>query len=115
MAMVMGSKSPPLLLSLAYLLCVCVAHVTSLSFDYNFSIPGVLNSANIKYMSDATPGSDRIDLTNDTIWSTGRVAYGPPLELWDDTGKVASFTFAIKPHKAQQHQPGNLTIQRTSN
>ena len=114
MAMVMGSKSPPLLLSLAYL-CVCVAHVTSLSFDYNFSIPGVLNSPDIKYISNASPGSDRIDLTNDTIWSTGRVAYGPPLELWDDTGKVASFTFAIKPHKAQQHQPGNLTIQRTSN
>ena len=55
-------------------------------------------------MSDATPGSDRIDLTNDTIWSTGRVAYGQPLQLWDDTGNVAiftsNFTLAIKPHNS---------------
>jgi len=109
MAMVMGSGSS-LLLSLAYLLCVYVAHVTSLSFDYNFSIPGVLTSADIKYMSDASGGSDRIDLTNDTIWSTGRVAYRQPVQLWDDAGKVASFTsnftFAIKPHNSTNQADG---------
>lgn len=53
-------------------------------------------------MSNATAAGDRIDLTKDTAWSTGRVAYGLPVQLWDNTGKVASFTsnftFVIKPH-----------------
>lgn len=103
MAMAVMRAKSSLHLSLAHLL-LCVAHVTSLSFDYNFSVPGVLARANIKYMSNATAASDRIDLTKDTTWSTGRVAYGHPLQLWDDTGMVASFTsnftFAIKPHNS---------------
>lgn len=101
------AKSTPLL-SFVYLLCI--AHVTSISFDYNFSIPGVLTSANIKYMSNGSRGTDRIDLTKDAIWSTGRVAYGQPLQLWDDTAKVASFTsnftFAIKPHNSTNQADG---------
>ena len=91
-----------LLLSLAYLL-LCVAtlsHATSLSFSYNFSTPGALTSPDLKYMSNATAAGDRVDLTKNTKWSTGRVAYGRPVQLWDDTGKVASFTsnftFVIK-------------------
>jgi len=51
-------------------------------------------------MSNATAAGDRVDLTKNTKWSTGRVAYGRPVQLWDDTGKVASFTsnftFVIK-------------------
>jgi hypothetical protein len=92
-------------LGLSYLVFVSVttlSHAASVSFNYNFSTPGVLASANLKYMSNATAAGDRIDLTKDTIWSTGRVAYGLPVQLWDDsTGKVASFTsnftFVIKP------------------
>ncbi|CAN6236059.1 unnamed protein product [Urochloa humidicola] len=99
------------LISLAYLLCVTtLSHAatstagdsTSVSFSYNFSIPGALASADLKYISNSTAAGDRIDLTKDTSWSTGRVAYGLPVQLWDNTGKVASFTsnftFAIKPH-----------------
>ena len=90
-----------LLLSLAYLLCVAtLSHATSLSFSYNFSTPGALTSPDLKYMSNATAAGDRVDLTKNTKWSTGRVAYGRPVQLWDDTGKVASFTsnftFVIK-------------------
>ncbi|WVZ78992.1 hypothetical protein U9M48_026626 [Paspalum notatum var. saurae] len=76
----MGRKSS-LLLSLAYLVFVNVPHATSLiSFDYNFSIPGVLTSADIEYVSNATASSDRIDLTVDKLWSTGRAAYGQPAD-----------------------------------
>jgi hypothetical protein len=99
-------------LKLAYLVFVCVTtlpHAASVSFNYNFSTPGVLTSANLKYMSNATAAGDRIDLTEDTVWSTGRVAYGLPVQLWDDsTGKVASFTsnftFVIKPHNTTYDQ-----------
>ncbi|TVU46681.1 hypothetical protein EJB05_06231, partial [Eragrostis curvula] len=77
-------------------------HATSLSFNYNFSTPGVLASANLKYMADSTAAGDRIDLTYASNWSTGRVAHGQQVQLWDDgTGRVASFTsnftFNIKP------------------
>ena len=78
-------------------------HVTCLSFNYNFSDPAVLAGADLKYMNDTVPALDRIDLTNySRRWSTGRVAHGQAVRLWDDsTGKVASFTstfvFAIKP------------------
>lgn len=81
----------------------CLPHVvTSLSFDYNFSAPGVLAGADLKYMNDSAPVLDRIDLTNlSRSWSTGRVAHGQAVRLWDDaTGKAASFTtnftFAVK-------------------
>ncbi|CAN6229328.1 unnamed protein product [Urochloa humidicola] len=104
--MAMGKKVPKTLLlrfSVAYLLCATThSHATSVSFSYNFSTPGALTRADLKYISNATAAGDRIDLTKDTIWSTGRVAYGLPVQLWDNTGKVASFTsnftFAIKPH-----------------
>ncbi|CAN6286372.1 unnamed protein product [Urochloa humidicola] len=103
--MAMGKKVPKTLLlrlSVAYLLCAAtISHATSVSFSYNFSTPGALTSPDLKYISNATAAGDRIDLTKDTIWSTGRVAYGLPVQLWDNTGKVASFTsnftFAIKP------------------
>ena len=97
-----------LLLSLSsyYLLCR-VPHATSLSFSYNFSNPGVLTSADLTYVSNATAASGRIDLTKDTTWSTGRVAYGQPVPLWDNStgnSKVASFTsnftFAITPRNS---------------
>ncbi|CAO2043487.1 unnamed protein product [Urochloa humidicola] len=117
MAMVEKVRRPKTLLqslSLAYLLCATIlSHATStagdtvrgntsVSFSYNFSTPGAVTNPDLKYISNATAGSDRIDLTKDATWSTGRVAYGLPVPLWDDTGKVASFTsnftFAIKPH-----------------
>lgn len=98
-------KRVPRLLLLSFpclFLSSCVPHVTSLSFDYNFSAPGVLAGASLKYMADSVAAHDRIDLTNASSWSTGRVAHGQPVRLWDNsTGKVASFTtnftFAIKP------------------
>ncbi|PUZ48636.1 hypothetical protein GQ55_7G261000 [Panicum hallii var. hallii] len=107
--MAMVKKVPKtLLLGLAHLLCVAtLSHATSLSFSYNFSTPGALTSPDLKYLSNATAGGDRVDLTKNTSWSTGRVAYGRPVQLWDDTGKVASFTsnftFVIKSrnHSAQ--------------
>jgi hypothetical protein len=81
----------------------CLPHVTSLSFNYNFSDTAVLAGADLKYFNDSVPALDWIDLTNHSRkWSTGRVAHGQAVRLWDDsTGKVASFTsdfvFAIKP------------------
>jgi hypothetical protein len=81
----------------------CLPHATSLSFNYNFSAPAVLAGADLKYMNDSVPALGRIDLTNHSrSWSTGRVAQGQALRLWDDNaGTVASFTstftFAIKP------------------
>ncbi|CAO2186838.1 unnamed protein product [Urochloa humidicola] len=93
-----------LLLSLLYLFSV--PRSTSLSFHYNFTAPGatVLTGADIDitYVSDAAAGRDRIELTKDTTWSTGKIVHGQPVRLWDNsTGKVASFTsnftFAIKP------------------
>uniref|UniRef100_A0ACD5Y2V9 Uncharacterized protein n=1 Tax=Avena sativa TaxID=4498 RepID=A0ACD5Y2V9_AVESA len=89
--------------SLFLLISSCVPHVTSLSFDYNFSRPNVFAGADLKYWNDSAPALDRIDLTNSSrSWSTGRVAHGQPVSLWDDsTGKVASFTtnftFFVKP------------------
>ncbi|CAM0910676.1 unnamed protein product [Alopecurus aequalis] len=88
---------------LLLIICSWLRHVTSLSFNYNFSAPAVLAGADLKYMNDSAPALDRIDLTNQSRrWSTGRVAHGQAVCLWDDdTGKVASFTtnfaFAIKP------------------
>jgi hypothetical protein len=81
----------------------CLPHATSLKFDYNFSRPNVLAGADLKYWNDSAPAADRIDLTNSSrSWSTGRVAHGQPVSLWDDsTGRVASFTtnftFIVKP------------------
>lgn len=105
----MAMKVPKTLLLkigiLAYLLFVSIttlSHAASVSFNFNFSTPGALTSPDLKYMSNATAAGDRIDLTKDTVWSVGRVAYGLPVQLWDSTGKVASFTsnftFVIKPH-----------------
>ncbi|CAM0146502.1 unnamed protein product [Urochloa decumbens] len=126
MAMVekVGPKTLLQCLRLAYLLCITtlLSHATStagdsvrgntsVSFSYNFSTPGALAGADLKYISNSTAAGDRVDLTKDTSWSTGRVAYGQPVPLWDNTGKVASFTsnftFAIKPHniKAQARIP----------
>jgi len=108
MAMAKKGASSLLLLSLSsYLLCVAHA-ATSLSFSYNFSDAGVLTGADLTYMSNATAASDRIDLTKDTTWSTGRVAYGQPVPLWDNssTGNsmvasfTSNFTFAITPHNS---------------
>ncbi|CAN6240653.1 unnamed protein product [Urochloa humidicola] len=104
--MAMGKKVPKnflIRLSVAYLLCAStLSHAPSVSFSYNFSTPGALTRADLKYISNAIAAGDRIDLTKDKTWSTGRVAYGLPVQLWDNTGKVASFTsnftFAIKPH-----------------
>jgi hypothetical protein len=107
MAMVMKRASKCLVLvGFPYsilLISSCLSHVTSLSFNYNFSDPNVLAGANLKYFNDSVPAIDRIDLTNSSrSWSTGRVAHGQPVNLWDDsTGRVASFTtnftFLVKP------------------
>uniref|UniRef100_A0A8I6YBZ1 Protein kinase domain-containing protein n=1 Tax=Hordeum vulgare subsp. vulgare TaxID=112509 RepID=A0A8I6YBZ1_HORVV len=107
MAKVMKRAKCPLVLSFPYLLQViwwcCLPQATSLSFDYDFSVPGVLAGADLRYMNDSAALQDRIELTNySRSWSTGRVAYGKAVRLWDEsTGKVASFTsnfaFAITP------------------
>ncbi|KAJ1269816.1 hypothetical protein BS78_06G006900 [Paspalum vaginatum] len=91
------------LLNLVHLLWL--PHVTSLSFDYNFS--NLTTPDAINYMGDATAAGDRIDLTRDANWSTGWVSNGQPLQLWDNsTGMVASFssnfTFAIKANSSPQ-------------
>jgi hypothetical protein len=111
-AIAMGNKVPKNLLLRLGLACLAfvsvitqftLSYAASVSFNYNFSTPGALTSPELVYMSNATAAGDRIDLTKDTTWSTGRVAYGLPVQLWDNsTGKVASFTsnftFVIKPH-----------------
>ncbi|KAF8702607.1 hypothetical protein HU200_032993 [Digitaria exilis] len=110
MAMVM--KAPTKTLLLFYLLCVTtLSHATSLSFNYNFSTPGDLTSADLRYISNATAAGDRVDLTKNTTWSTGRLAYEKPVQLWDDsTGKVASFTsnftFVIRPRNSTAQADG---------
>ncbi|CAL4983387.1 unnamed protein product [Urochloa decumbens] len=117
----MANKVPKtLLLRLglhAYLLFVSVTtlpHAASVRFNYNFSTPGALTSSDLKYTSNATANSDRIDLTKDTIWSEGRVAYGRPVQLWDSTGKVATFTsnftFVIKPHNTTAGQGDGMAF-----
>ncbi|XP_051201491.1 seed lectin-like [Lolium perenne] len=81
----------------------CLPHVSSLSFNYNFSAPTGFASTDLRYMNDSAPVLDRIELTNQSRrWSTGRVAHNQLLRIWDHrTSKVASFTsnftFAIKP------------------
>jgi hypothetical protein len=105
--MVMKRAKCFLALGFPYLLLLIISsylpHVTSLSFNYNFSDPAVLAGADLKYFNDSAPALGRIDLTNQSRWySTGRVAHGQAVRLWNDsTGKVASFTskfvFAIKP------------------
>ncbi|CAM0951030.1 unnamed protein product [Alopecurus aequalis] len=113
MTMVMERASKcHLVLAFPYFLFIssCLPHVTSLSFDYNFSDPNVLAGANLKYWNDSAPAADRIDLTNTARWwSTGRVAYSQPVPLWDDsTGRAASFTtnftFVVKP--VNSNSPG---------
>ncbi|KAL6870624.1 hypothetical protein ACP4OV_014472 [Aristida adscensionis] len=96
--------SPPLFpLLILVFSCLLLPNATSLRFDYNLSAaPGVLAGADLKYMADAAAAGDRINLTVASTWSTGRVAHGRPVQLWDDaTGEVASFTsnftFAITP------------------
>jgi hypothetical protein len=116
MAKKQGGNSLLLLrLSLSSYYLLCVSHAaTSLSFSYNFSNPGVLTSADLTYMSNATAASGLIDLTKDTTWSTGRVAYGQPVPLWDNSStgnsKVASFTsnftFAITPRNGTSQGDG---------
>lgn len=67
----------------------------AVSFSYDFSKPGVLDGAGLKYIGDAdsSAASDRIVLTKVSNWSTGLVAYPQPVRLWDHrTGKVASFS-----------------------
>ncbi|XP_062228870.1 L-type lectin-domain containing receptor kinase IX.1-like [Phragmites australis] len=94
MAIVTKRAESHVLLSLSYLLLYShVPRITSLSFDYNFSTPGVLAGADLTYMSSSTAAGDRINLTKASTWSTGRVAHVQPVRLWDSsTGKVASFT-----------------------
>nr|CAB3502451.1 unnamed protein product [Digitaria exilis] len=112
--MAMVTKTRKILISLTcYLLCVTtLPHATPLSFNYNFSTPGDLTSADLRYISNATAAGDRVDLTEDTTWSTGCLAYGQPVQLWDDngTGKVASFTsnftFVIRPRNITAQADG---------
>ncbi|CAN6381758.1 unnamed protein product [Urochloa humidicola] len=104
-----------LLASFLFVSVTTLSHASSVSFNYNFSTPGVLtSSSDLKYMSNATATGDRIDLTKDTIWSEGRVAYGQPVQLWDSTGKVASFTsnftFVIKPHNTTAGQGDGMAF-----
>jgi hypothetical protein len=106
--MAMKRANCSLVMGFPYLVLLIISsswlpHVTSLNFNYNFSSPAVLAGADLKYMNDSAPALGRIDLTNQSRrWSTGRVAHGQAVRLWDNsTGKVASFTssfvFAIKP------------------
>jgi hypothetical protein len=67
----------------------------ALSFQYDFSGPGVLDRANLHFLclNDSFADRDKISLTKMTNGSAGRVAYKLPLRLWDcRTGTVASFS-----------------------
>ncbi|CAL4979402.1 unnamed protein product [Urochloa decumbens] len=88
-----------LLLS-AYLSHLVPLLTAALSFHYDFSIPGVLDSAYLMYLNDSHAAGDRINFTAMTTWSTGRVVYTEPVRLWDSntakgTSFTTSFSFAI--------------------
>ncbi|KAK1630355.1 hypothetical protein QYE76_004670 [Lolium multiflorum] len=117
--MAMAGAKFRLVRSFPYMLlviCNCLPHATSLSFNYNFSAPGVIAGADLKYLNDSIPSLDRIDLTNlSRSWSSGRVAHGQALHLWDDrTGKVASFTtnftFAVKSLNVSRSQGDGMAF-----
>ncbi|CAL4952947.1 unnamed protein product [Urochloa decumbens] len=82
-----------LLLLLLLLLVPHLRQAAALSFQYDFSIPGVLDRADLMYIHDSFGAGDRVILTKMTNGSVGRVAYAQPVRLWDcRTGMVASFT-----------------------
>lgn len=88
-------------------ICSCLRAAAALSFDYNFSVPGDLAHADLLFMGDTSAARDRINLTNPTEWSTGRVAHRQLVRLWDiRTGKAANFTtsfsFAIDRNSTDQ-------------
>ncbi|KAG2603061.1 hypothetical protein PVAP13_5KG743201 [Panicum virgatum] len=94
----LSDKSLLLFGSLCQLLLLLQA--AALSFQYDFSIPGVLDRANLVYINDSFSAGDRISLSNMSDNSVGRVAYAQPVRLWDcRTGAAASFatsfSFAI--------------------
>ncbi|CAN6247000.1 unnamed protein product [Urochloa humidicola] len=81
------------LLLLVVSLCSVLLQTAAISFQYDFSIPGVLNRANLLYLNDSFGDSDKISLTKMSNVSAGRVAYKQPVRLWDcRTGNAASFT-----------------------
>ncbi|CAL4945819.1 unnamed protein product [Urochloa decumbens] len=74
-------------------LCSVLLQTAALSFQYDFSIPGVLNRANLLYLNDSFGDGDKISLTKMANGSAGRVAYKQPVRLWDcRNGNAASFT-----------------------
>ncbi|CAO2181879.1 unnamed protein product [Urochloa humidicola] len=85
----------------AYICSLLSPRANALSFSYNFSSPGDLNDADLKYINDSVRSSDRVDLTiRYKSNSTGRVFYTRPVRLWNGrTGERASFntsfTFAM--------------------
>ncbi|KAL6839948.1 hypothetical protein ACP4OV_029758 [Aristida adscensionis] len=96
----MGHPRGQHLLLLFALLCLMSIHVTSLFFNYNFSIPGSINIANLMYFNDSYNAGGSISLTKMTDGSVGRVAHAQPIRLWDCCSSkgasfTTSFTFAI--------------------
>ncbi|CAL4945816.1 unnamed protein product [Urochloa decumbens] len=82
-----------LLLLLLLLLVLHLRQAAALSFQYDFSIPGVLDRADLMYIHDSFGAGDRVILTKMTNGSVGRVAYAQPVRLWDcRTGMVASLS-----------------------
>ncbi|GJM99836.1 hypothetical protein PR202_ga16974 [Eleusine coracana subsp. coracana] len=94
----MNTRSYILFLGHLFVLCINNHNsvVVSLSFNYNFSSPGVLAGADLTYIGDASSLGDRISLTKSSNWSSGIVASNRPLRLWDNTTtnqlQIASFT-----------------------
>ncbi|RCV28834.1 hypothetical protein SETIT_5G434500v2 [Setaria italica] len=86
-----------LLLLHAHLCLASLRAASALYFSYNFSIPGDLDRANLRYINDSSRAGDRVDLTiGNKNNSTGRVFYPEPVRLWDRrTNERVSFNVSF--------------------
>ncbi|KAM3254749.1 hypothetical protein ACQJBY_048308 [Aegilops geniculata] len=117
----MGSRRRPSLTTLVQVL-LCLYHAPrmalSLSFNLNFSDPGVPNrGASINFAGQAFLSSSTLELTTNTSdaniqYSTSRASYVDKVPLWNSaTGETASFTttfsFQITPDKDNPSNTGD--------
>ncbi|XP_037439744.1 L-type lectin-domain containing receptor kinase IX.1-like [Triticum dicoccoides] len=117
----MGSRRRPSLTTLVLVL-LCLYHAPrmalSLSFNLNFSDPGVPNrGASINLAGQASLSSSTLELTTNTSdahiqYSTGRASYVDKVPLWNSaTGETASFTttfsFRITPDRDSPSNAGD--------
>ncbi|XP_020167014.1 L-type lectin-domain containing receptor kinase IX.1-like [Aegilops tauschii subsp. strangulata] len=117
----MGSRRRPSLTTLVQVL-LCLYHAPrmalSLSFNLNFSDPGVPNrGASINFAGQAFLSSSALELTTNTSdaniqYSTSRASYVHKVPLWNSaTGETASFTttfsFRITPDRDSPSSAGD--------